>query len=142
MDRRFMDCPAEACHWKNGSSLRAGTDVVCFWSTYLSAIEDTRAARHILNRFPDMKLIFMGTAATWKPESLNCQRTALCFWARWSTPLEPVEAIQQGKSLSNMPGLGHFNNALTWPFRRLLDVTAFRCRIGLLGSTEQTDSTI
>lgn len=124
---RFMDCPAEGIELNDWLNFEGWDyDVVCFWSTYLSAIEDTRAARHILNQFPQMKLIFMGTAATWKPEEFYLSENTFVLLGEMEHTLRDwSEAIQDSKPLANIPGLGHFQNGhfLRGPFRKLLDVT-------------------
>ena len=97
-----MDCPAEGVSLEEWLVFEGWDyDVVCFWSTYLSAIEDTRAARHILNRFPDETHLH-GHCCHLEPEGLNCQRPVL--WARWSTPLKTGQKRLTGQIIVKYTG--------------------------------------
>jgi anaerobic magnesium-protoporphyrin IX monomethyl ester cyclase len=80
----FLDCPAEgvdAASFEAWLDREAGqVDVVCAWAVYLSAEEDMRAMAEVRRRNPAVKSVYMGTAATWKPEEfLQADATGQTF---------------------------------------------------------------
>ena len=69
---RLLDGPAEGT---NAQALMNEVvdqqfDVLVFWTTYLSASGDLAAAQAIRQRLPQIRCVFMGAGATWKPDEL------------------------------------------------------------------------
>jgi anaerobic magnesium-protoporphyrin IX monomethyl ester cyclase len=123
---RFMDCPAESITLSNFLKFKDWDyDVVCFWSTYLSAIEDTRAGKHILKSFPDIKLVYMGTAPTWKPEEFHLSKNTFVLLGEMELTLRDLDKAWKTEHYEDIPGLGYFDNKGSFKrgaFRQLLDV--------------------
>jgi len=127
---RLLDSPAEEtdvagleAHLRNEHY-----DVVLFWSTYLSAIEDVGAAEIARRIQPHTRLVYMGTAPSWKPEEFvrdtrsyallgEAEHTLRDLAAAWTSEQDPV----------GVPGLAWLRedgSLARGPFRDLLDVTA------------------
>jgi len=126
---RLMDCPAEGIDAPTFEAHVSETpyDVVLAWTTYLSAVEDLTAARLIAARQPATRFVFMGAAATWKPDEF---RVGARSWSLLGEPehtLADLDAIWRGERVQEgTPGLAWFDErgqCQRGPFRDLLDVT-------------------
>ncbi len=134
---RFMDCPAEgidrATFLAQLGDPAEQPDVVLLWTTYLSGAGDLAAARALKQRLPDARLVFMGTASTWKPEEFLHWDDSWCLLGEPEHTLRDLAAVWAGeRPLEGIPGLawrapvtpgsagGGFERG---PFRPLLDVT-------------------
>ncbi|MEL6341801.1 MAG: radical SAM protein [Myxococcota bacterium] len=125
---RFMDCPAEdideAAFFEHIRSHRY--DVVLHWSTYLSAVEDLTAARHIAQQAPGTRFVFMGTAPTWRPDEFAMNADVSLLLGEPEHTLRDLDAVWRGEqSIEGTDGLGYWvDGALVrGGFRQLLDVT-------------------
>ncbi len=80
-DVRFLDCPAEGLNAAAFEAFAAGErfDVVVNWAVYLSAEEDLKANRIVRRQSPGCKSVFMGTAATWKPDEFIEDDATYCL---------------------------------------------------------------
>ena len=130
---RLVDCPAEGIDRATFESDTFqvqefdGADVVLFWSTYLSAIEDIDAARLIALRHPRVRLVFMGTGPTWRPEEFRVEERAFLLLGEPEHTLADLDEAWRGQRLlEGTPGLGWFEGGAyrRGPFRDLLDVTS------------------
>jgi anaerobic magnesium-protoporphyrin IX monomethyl ester cyclase len=128
-DVRFLDCPAEGFDARRFTAFAEEErfDVACAWSVYLSAEEDTTAMRVLRQRNPGMRAVYMGTAATWKPEEFV--RDDLCFCLLGEpelTLLALARAWAAGAPVTGIDGLAWLEGGQVRrsPFRKLLDVTA------------------
>jgi anaerobic magnesium-protoporphyrin IX monomethyl ester cyclase len=127
---RFLDCPAEDVDPAafQAHIVAGDYDVALFWSTYLSAVEDLEAARRLQKVRPDIKIVFMGTAPTWKPDEFFLGRNTWCLLGEPEDTLTDLAKIWRGeKETEGTPGLAWYtDDAGTWsrgPFRDLLDVS-------------------
>ena len=125
---RFLDCPAEGWDAAALDAHAAATpyDVVLAWTTYLSAVEDIRAARLVYARQPAARFVFMGAAATWKPDEFRVGESYSLLGEPEHT-LRDLDLIWRGeRALDGTPGLAWFDDdgkIARGPFRDLLDVT-------------------
>src|SRR6476646_3956651 len=80
-DVRLLDCPAEGMDAAAFDAFvaRERFDVVAAWSVYLSAEEDLEAFRRIRAAHPHTRGVFMGAAATWKPEEFLREPGTYCL---------------------------------------------------------------
>ncbi len=127
---RFLDCVAEDFGPEAFErEVREGDyDVALFWSTYLSAVEDVEAARRVTRLRPGTKIVFMGTAPTWKPDEFRVSDETWCLLGEPEETLQDLAAIWDGKrQTEGTPGLAWYTDAKgAWargPFRDLLDVS-------------------
>ena len=127
---RFLDCPAEGLDGKGLSAWLTAhqVDVALFWSTYLSAMEDVKAAALVRMYHPGARLVYMGTAPTWKPGEFVVDEHAYALLGEPEHTLRDLAAIWAGdQALEGTPGLAWLRPGETsWqrgPFRDLLDVT-------------------
>jgi anaerobic magnesium-protoporphyrin IX monomethyl ester cyclase len=126
---RLMDCPAEGIDRAQFESEAGGKryDVVAHWATYLSAMEDVAAARVIAQHHPDTRFVFMGAAATWRPEEFHVAEKAYALLGEPEHTLRDLDAAWRGEGeIAGMPGLGWFAADGVFsrgPSRALLDVT-------------------
>ena len=125
----FLDCPAEGIN-AAGFSEHINTnqyDVVLLWSTYLSAIEDLTAARQIAALNPAARIVFMGTASTWRPDEFNVDGRSWLLLGEPEHTLRDLDAVWRGTlPAEGVPGLGywdHHGQFCRGDFRPLLDVT-------------------
>jgi anaerobic magnesium-protoporphyrin IX monomethyl ester cyclase len=128
---RFLDCPAEGM---DGAAFTAFAeaerfDVACSWAVYLSAEEDLHAMRVLRTPNPAMRAVFMGTAATWKPEEFIDDEDCFCLLGEPElTLLELARAWAAGGApdLAAIDGLAWKDGDTVRrnPFRKLLDVSA------------------
>ena len=125
---RFLDCPAE------GMDARAFTafadaerfDVACAWSVYLSAEEDIEAMRMLRMRNPAMRAVYMGSAATWKPEEFLHDDECFCLLGEPEhTLLDLHRAWESGGGYAEIDGLAWKEGTAVRrnTFRKLLDVS-------------------
>lgn len=127
---RFLDCPAEGVDEAGFHQHIAANqyDVVLLWSTYLSAVEDLTAARHITKAQPSARFVFCGTASTWKPEEFDVSGRSWLLLGEPEHTLRDLHAIWQGeRPAEDTPGLGYWNASGDFQrggFRPLLDVTS------------------
>ena len=126
---RLLDCPAEGL---DARAFEAGPaaerwDVVLHWATYLSAVEDLEAARHVHARHADTRFVFMGTAPTWKPDEFQVGRHSYCLLGEPEHTLRDLDAAWRGeRPVEGIDGLAWFQadgTVARGGFRALLDVT-------------------
>ncbi len=126
---RFMDCPAEGIEPDafEAHVVEAAYDVVLAWTTYLSAIEDLTAARVVHRHHPGTRFVFMGAAATWKPDEFKVGAQSWSLLGEPEHTLEDLDRIWRGeREEEGTPGLAWFDThgvQRRGPFRDLLDVT-------------------
>ncbi|MFT4976977.1 MAG: anaerobic magnesium-protoporphyrin IX monomethyl ester cyclase [Myxococcota bacterium] len=126
---RFLDCPAEDMDGAGFSAHIAEEqcDVVLLWSTYLSAVEDLTAARLVAAAQSAAKIVFMGTASTWRPEEFDVSGRAWLLLGEPEHTLRDLDAIWRGEQeAEGTPGLGYWSDGtfMRGGFRELLDVTS------------------
>ena len=128
-DVRFLDCPAEGL---DAAAFEAHVrdnryDVSLAWATYLSAVEDLRAARFIHGLWPETRFVFMGAGATWRPEELRVGDQSYALLGEPEHTLRDLDAAWRGAGpLEGTPGLAWWDAAghlARGPFRDLLDVS-------------------
>lgn len=126
---RFLDCPAEGVDEADFfEHIRATRyDVVLHWSTYLSAVEDLTAARHIAQIWPTTRFVFMATAPTWRPEEFHLADRAWLLLGEPEHTLRDLDQVwRRERTLEGTPGLGYWTPTGQFTrggFRPLLDVT-------------------
>lgn len=126
---RFMDCPAEGIDAADFEARMAEEDydVVLAWTTYLSAVEDLHAARVIHALRPQTRFVFMGAAATWKPDEFRVSPQSWCLLGEPEHTLADLDRIWRGeREQEGTPGLAWFEadgSMRRGPFRDLLDVS-------------------
>lgn len=125
---RLLDCPAEGIDAR-GLREHVATgdyDVAIAWSVYLSAEEDLRAMRIVREVRPGMKLVYVGTAPTWKPEEFIFDPAA---WVLLGEPEETLGELAQvwsgERTVDTVDGLAWFEGGSVrrGAFRKLLDVS-------------------
>ena len=139
---RLMDCPAEGIDEAGFIREAVGQpwEVVLFWTTYLSAVEDLEAARRMHAANPQLKIVFMGAGATWRPEELRVGAHSFSLLGEPEHTLRDLAAAwQAGRSPAGIDGLAWFDEderCLRGGFRALLDVPSLPLpdRSLLLGS--------
>ena len=127
---RFADCPAEGIDqvgFETGLA-QQDWDVVCAWSTWLSAIEDVAAARILARSSDKTRFLFMGAGATWRPEEFDIDgRSAVLLGEPEHTLADVAKAWEAGHTAADLPGLAWFDPqgvCHRGPFRPLLDVSS------------------
>lgn len=129
-DVRLLDCPAEGIDARGYEEHVASTpyDVCLHWTTYLSAIEDLQAARTLHRHQPGARFVFMGAAATWKPDEFHVGHQSWSLLGEPEHTLADLDAIWRGQQRQEgTPGLAWFQadgQLARGPFRDLLDVTS------------------
>jgi anaerobic magnesium-protoporphyrin IX monomethyl ester cyclase len=124
---RFLDCPAEGIDAAAFEASLASRDdeVVLFWTTYLSAVEDLRAAQEIARHRPDTRFVFMGAGATWRPEELLQFKHSYCLLGEPEGTLEELDQAWRGqRDIAGTAGLA-WSTPQGWsrgPYRELIDV--------------------
>lgn len=127
---RLMDSPAEGVTVADLERKLDDKkwDVVLFWSTYLSAVEDVAAARIIEQRHPGTRFVFMGAGATWRPEEFRINAESYCLLGEPEHTLRDLDAGWRGeRDIEGTDGLAWFDESgavARGGFRQLLDVTA------------------
>lgn len=126
---RFVDCPAEGIDQQAFEQQLAAQpwDVVCAWSTWLSAIEDVAAAGIVAKLSPKTRFVFMGAGATWRPEEFDIDGRAVVLLGEPEHTLRDVAARwSAGQPARDLPGLAWFDAGVCHrgPFRALLDVSS------------------
>jgi radical SAM superfamily enzyme YgiQ (UPF0313 family) len=127
-DVRLLDAPAEGLDRRQFESLAANEryDVALYWTTYLSAAEDLAAARVIRDRSPATRHVFMGTAATWRPEEFTVNADTYCLLGEPEHTLRDLAAAwAYGRGVAGIDGLAWWEGSTLarGGFRRLLDVS-------------------
>ena len=123
---RLLDAPAEGLDWAAVSAEASRADVVLFWCTYLSAWGDLRAARLLQAENPHQRFVFMGSAATWRPEELALGPHSHCLLGEPEGALHDLAAAwAAGRPAHDLPGVAAFvdGSLRRGPPRPLLDVT-------------------
>ncbi len=126
---RLMDSPAEGLTIAGLEAAVQGHewDVVLFWSTYLSAVEDVAAARLVERLRPGTRFVFMGAGATWRPEEFRINAHSYCLLGEPEHTLRDLDAAWRGeRAVEGTDGLAWFDGSGAMQrggFRQLLDVT-------------------
>lgn len=128
-DVRFLDCPAEGFGVREFEAFAAAErfDVAVAWSVYLSAEEDLRGMRQLRIHNPGMKAVFVGTAATWRPEEFIRDADTYCVLGEVElTLLELDEVFRGARAPDTVDGLAWLDgrDVRRGAFRKLLDVSA------------------
>ncbi|MCB9777307.1 MAG: radical SAM protein [Alphaproteobacteria bacterium] len=124
----LLDCPAEGVDLPAFERRIAAErwDVVCHWTTYLSAVEDKAAADRIHAVAPGTRFVFMGTAVTWKPDEFQVGRESYGLLGEPEHTLRDLDAVWRGTlRREEVDGLSWFDDAGQMHrggFRQLLDV--------------------
>ena len=129
---RFADCPAEGIDqvgFETGLA-QQDWDVVCAWSTWLSAIEDVAAARILARSSDKTRFVFMGAGATWRPEEFNIDgRSVVLLGEPEHTLADVAKAWEAGHTAADLPGLAWFDSeggCHRGPFRPLRSMGGLR----------------
>jgi hypothetical protein len=126
---RLMDCPAEGLDARGFADAVAAEgpwDVVVSWAVYLSAEEDLRASRLVRQQFPAAHAVFVGTAATWKPDEFVDGHRAWCLLGEPEETLAELDGVWRGQRRAEaVDGLGWWDRGTVrrGAFRQLLDVS-------------------
>gem|GEM_PF-583465 len=130
-DVQLMDCPAEGVDAEQFERFIGENqfDVICHWAVYLSAVEDVTAAHRIERLMPGaQRFVFMGSAATWRPNEMRVNEETYCLLGEPEETLLELDAAWRGEGeLTEILGLGWWDAAgelQRGEFRPLLDVSA------------------
>lgn len=98
---RLLDCPAEGMDARAFEAWIAQEqfDVVCAWAVYLSAEEDLKAMQVLRRCQPNIRAVFMGTAATWKPDEFISDDKTFCLLGEPEISLLELAEHWKGQSL-------------------------------------------
>ncbi len=127
---RLLDCPAEGIDISAFEALikREPYDVVVHWTTYLSAVEDIRAAsacQRLMQQPP--RAVFMGAGSTWRPEEFYVgPATFVLLGEPEETLAELSLAWENDAPLAEIDGLAWWDDERRihlGGFRALLDVS-------------------
>lgn len=128
VDVRFLDCPAEGLD-ERALDAHLSTeryDLALAWATYLSAEEDLRGLRAVRRHQPWAKLVWMATAATWKPEEFVTGPDRYCLLGEPEQTLAELLDVWGGaRAPESVDGLAWwaYGGVRRSGFRQLLDVT-------------------
>ena len=151
---RFLDCPAEGFNAKRflGYIRNTPIDIVVFFTVWLSMDADKLAAKIISDAIPKVKIVFVGTYPTWKPELfikdenyfairgepeksskdfLNCIRLEQNNLSK----IQSLSFLKDGMIIHNPYGELIDINTIPMPNRRLLKGNYFFNRIDVCPAT-------
>lgn len=127
-DVRLLDCPAEGIDLAGFKAHIASEryDVALAWSVYLSAEEDIRAMKLIRAAQPGIRAVYMGAAATWRPDEYVFDDNTWCLLGEPEVTLQELDEAWRGERVvEEIDGLAWFDGGEVkrGGFRKLLDVT-------------------
>lgn len=125
---RLLDCPAEGIDLAGFNAHIASEryDVALAWSVYLSAEEDIRAMKLLRAAQPGIRAVYMGAAATWRPDEYVFDNNAWCLLGEPEITLQELDQAWKGeRRIEDIDGLAWFEagQVRRGGFRKLLDVT-------------------
>jgi radical SAM superfamily enzyme YgiQ (UPF0313 family) len=128
-DIRFLDGPAEGMDADAFAAFCQAErfDVACAWSVYLSAEEDLRGMRQLRLNNPAMRAVFMGSAASWRPEEFIRDDDCWCLLGEPELTLRALaEAWAGDGDYAAIDGLAWRDGGTVSRngFRQLLDVSS------------------
>jgi anaerobic magnesium-protoporphyrin IX monomethyl ester cyclase len=96
---RLVDCPAEGLDRAGFEALARSErwDVAVNHSVYLSAEEDLLAMRIVRAANPGLKAVFMGAAATWRPDEFLDDTASYCLLGEPEETLRELSAVLRGE---------------------------------------------
>ncbi len=121
---RFLDCPAESfntnkliAYIRNNHALK----MVVFFTVWLSAGEDLKAAEIISKEIPGIKIIFTGSYPTWKPRLFTLKNNYLVVRGEPEKTFSEFLQLSGDKKLQDIRGLSFFEAENSY-FQELSDM--------------------